>query len=97
MGIGVYTFPRLISPKVNEIAPLEFEFVYYDVAALHISHFSIGTSFSFAAWSIPTEFESFLNRFNWLIDETLKSNISMGQSEPGSNRKKYPTPTPEEV
>ena len=30
-GIGGYTFPEGISPKVNVIAQMKFENVYYDV------------------------------------------------------------------
>ena len=40
-SLGYYrnrTFTMGISPKVNEIAVLEFELVYYDVAAQHVSH-----------------------------------------------------------
>ena len=38
----VHTFPIGISPKVNIIAQLEFEFTCYDVTFYHISHCDIG-------------------------------------------------------
>ncbi len=39
MGIkGFMPFPRVISPKLNLIELLEFEFADYDVAVQHINH-----------------------------------------------------------
>ena len=39
----VANFTLLISPKVNEIARLEFELAYYDVAVQHVSYNAIWT------------------------------------------------------
>ena len=39
----VYTFPKGLSPKVNMIAPLEFELAYHDIAVQHVSHDTMGT------------------------------------------------------
>ena len=43
-GKEVHTFPRGICTKVNLIAQLEFQLVYFKVAAKHFSHYAIGTS-----------------------------------------------------
>ena len=39
----LYTFPQGIGPKVNVIAPLDFQLTYYDVTVLHVSHCATGT------------------------------------------------------
>ena len=36
-----HTFPKGISPKVNVIAWLEFELVYYNVALEHIRYYTM--------------------------------------------------------
>ena len=36
------SFPKIISPKVNVIARVEFELAYYDVVVQHISHHVMG-------------------------------------------------------
>ena len=48
MGVDmeVYTFCKGISPKVNVMARLEFELVYYDVAIQHASYYSTGTPYN---------------------------------------------------
>ena len=38
-----HTFPRVICPKVNIIARLEFELVYYELTVQYISHYTMGT------------------------------------------------------
>ena len=38
---GVHTFPKGISPKVKVTAQLELEFVYFEAAVQHISHYDI--------------------------------------------------------
>ena len=42
---GVYTFPKGICLKVNVIAQLEFELVYYDPIVQHFNHYAMGTPF----------------------------------------------------
>ena len=39
----IQAFPEGISPKVNAVAQLEFEFAYYDVTVQHVSHYVPGT------------------------------------------------------
>ncbi len=39
-GAQAHTSPKGISPKVNIIAPLEFEHGYYDDAVQHINHYA---------------------------------------------------------
>ena len=41
---GVHTFPKDISPKVNTIAQLEFELIYFTAAVQHLSYYATGTS-----------------------------------------------------
>ena len=43
---GVHTFPMVISPKVNEIARLEIELAYYDVAFQYVNHYVMGTLYA---------------------------------------------------
>ena len=40
---GVHTFPKDISPKMNVIAWLEFELIYFEVAVQHFNHYATGT------------------------------------------------------
>ena len=40
---GVHTLTNDISPKVNVIVQLEFEFVYLEAAVLHFSHYATET------------------------------------------------------
>ena len=40
MGLGVHIFPKGISPKVNVIAWLEFELVYFEAAVQHFSQYA---------------------------------------------------------
>ena len=35
-----HAFPKSIKPKLNFITLLEFELAYYDVAVLHVSHYT---------------------------------------------------------
>ena len=37
---GVHTFPKGICPKVNVIARLEYELVYYDSAVHRFKHYT---------------------------------------------------------
>ena len=39
----VHTFSKGISLKVNRLARLEFELIYYDVAVQYISHYATKT------------------------------------------------------
>ena len=41
---GIHTFPKGISPKVNVIAWVEFELVYFKVADQHVIHYTNGDS-----------------------------------------------------
>ena len=41
---GVFNFPDGICPKVNIIARLEFELVYYDSAVQRFNHYTTKTS-----------------------------------------------------
>ena len=36
-------FPRVISPKVNVIKQLEFELTYYNLAVMHVHHYTTRT------------------------------------------------------
>ena len=38
MDKRLHAFPKGISPKMNVIAPLEFEFAYYDIAVQLVNH-----------------------------------------------------------
>ena len=38
----VHAFPKSISLKLNVIAWLKFEVIYYDVAVQHVSHYAMG-------------------------------------------------------
>ena len=40
---GVHTFPKGICPKVNVIAGLEYELVYYDSAGHRFNHYTTRT------------------------------------------------------
>ena len=40
---GVHTFPKGICPKVNVIAPLEYELAYYDSAVHRFKHYTTRT------------------------------------------------------
>ena len=40
---GVYTFPKGICPKVNVIAPLEYELAYYDSEVHRFNHYTMRT------------------------------------------------------
>ena len=39
---NVHTFLKSVCPKVNEMAWLEFELIYYDVTVQLISHYATG-------------------------------------------------------
>ena len=41
---GVHTFSKVISPKVNLKAQLEFELGNYSVLVHHVNRYTIGTS-----------------------------------------------------
>ena len=41
--MGDHNLPKGISPKVNEIASLEFELAYYYVTVQHVSHYATET------------------------------------------------------
>ena len=43
MNKRVHTFPKNISPKVNEIAQIEFELAYHGATVEHINHSAMGT------------------------------------------------------
>ena len=38
----IHTFPKGIGPKMNVIARLEFELVYYEVEVQHVNHYATG-------------------------------------------------------
>ena len=40
---GLHTFPKGISPKMNVIARLEFEFASYNVTVQHVNYYTVGT------------------------------------------------------
>ena len=40
---GVHTFPKVICPKVNVIARLEYELAYYDSAVYRFNHYTTRT------------------------------------------------------
>ena len=40
---GVHTFPESISPKLNVIVWLEFEFTYYTSTDQHVNNYAMGT------------------------------------------------------
>ena len=44
VGKGLYTFPKVICPKMNVIPWLEFELADYDVTVQYISHYATGIS-----------------------------------------------------
>ena len=50
VGKGIHTFPKVISPKVNLIARLDFERAYYDYAVQHISHYVTGSPVLLSAY-----------------------------------------------
>ena len=39
--LGVYIFPKNISPKVNVIVRLEFEFAYFKATVQYFSHYTL--------------------------------------------------------
>ena len=43
--MGVHTFPKDTSLKVNIIAQLEFELTYYNITVQHISNYAMGTPY----------------------------------------------------
>ena len=41
----VRTFPNGINPKINAIARLDFELMYFDVATQHFNHYATDTRY----------------------------------------------------
>ena len=76
MAKGSHNFPRVISPKVNVIEQLKFEFAYYNFADQHVSHYAI------EVWLIDREREReresnrlIINR-NWTKYKKGERNVS---------------------
>ena len=47
--VGFNTFPKGISPKVNIITGLDFEFAYFKAGVQYFSHYTMGTSHAFTS------------------------------------------------